>query len=149
MNKSLSVELVTPEKVAVKDLKAERVVLPALEGEMGVLPGHEPFMVQLVSGVIRVTESGEVSHFAISGGFAQVLDDRVSVFAETAEASTEIDVERAKQALERARAERGRRRGEVMTLAQADAAIARAHARLKVAEKFRPKRKVPKAPKFG
>lgn len=144
MSKGLTVELITPEKVAVKDLAAEFVVLPALEGEMGVLPGHEPFMVQLLSGMIRVTEGGEIRHFSISGGFAQVLDDRVSVFAETAETAAEIDVERAKQSLERAKAERTRRRGDVITLAQADAAIARAQARLRVAEKFRPKRKIRK-----
>ena len=80
MPKTLTVELVTPEKVALSQ-SADFVALPAFEGEMGVMPGHEPFLVQLGSGEVRVRLGRETSSFAVSGGFAEILKDKVSVFA--------------------------------------------------------------------
>ena len=80
--KSLFLEMVTPEKVAWSS-QAELVVLPAQEGEMGILPNHQPFLVQLKPGEVRVTENGEVRRFAVSGGFAEIKDNKVSLFAET------------------------------------------------------------------
>src|SRR5712671_4193104 len=102
--KSLTLELVTPEKVA-WSAPADLVVLSAFEGEMGVLPGHQPFLVQLAAGEVRVTDKGQVKRFAVSGGFAEIKDDTISLFAETAELADQIDAERAKQAFERAKAE--------------------------------------------
>lgn len=129
---ALTLEMVTPEKVA-WSADAEFVVLPAAEGEMGVLPGHQPYLVQLKAGEVRVTEKGEVRRFAISGGFAEVKDDKVSLFAETAEMAEQIDAERAKQALEKAKAEALRKDLDPMQLAAAEAAMRRAQVRLKVA----------------
>ena len=104
MDKTLTLELVTPEKVA-WSAPADFVVLPAFEGEMGVLPGHQPFLVQLVAGEVRVTDKGAVTRFAVSGGFAEVKGDVISLFAETAEMAGQIDAERAHQALEKAKME--------------------------------------------
>lgn len=132
MSAQLTLEMVTPEKVA-WSAQAEFVVLPGWEGEMGVLPGHEPYLVQLKAGEVRVTENGEVRRFAISGGFAEVKDDKVSLFAETAEMAGQIDAERAKQALEKAKAETLRKDLDPMQLMQAEAAMRRAQVRLKVA----------------
>src|SRR5258708_5714981 len=103
-DKHLTLELVTPEKVA-WSASADFVVLPAANGEMGVLPGHMPFLVQLSEGEVRVTDKGAVKSFAVSGGFAEIKDDVIALFAETAEMSGEINAERARQALERAKAE--------------------------------------------
>src|SRR5580700_6700142 len=86
-DKHLTLELVTPEKVA-WSAPADFVVLPAADGEMGVLPGHMSFLVQLGAGEVRETK-----------------DDVVSLFAETAEAAEQINAERARQSLERAKAE--------------------------------------------
>ncbi|MFH2202293.1 MAG: F0F1 ATP synthase subunit epsilon [Elusimicrobiota bacterium] len=144
MAKTLTLELVTPEKVALTQ-EAEFVVLPAFEGEMGVLPGHEPFMVQLTPGEVRVDGAGERKLLAVSGGFAQVLDDKISIFAETAEMAGEIDAERARQSLERAKAESKRRDIDSMTLAQAASAVKRAEVRLRIAEL----RKLPKRARPG
>ncbi|TPW21515.1 MAG: F-type H+-transporting ATPase subunit epsilon, partial [Elusimicrobia bacterium] len=119
MSKTLTVELVTPEKVALTQ-SADFVALPAFEGEMGVLPGHEPFLVQLGAGEVRVRRGGETSSFAVSGGFAEILKDKVSVFAETAEMASEIDAERARQDLERAKAETRGAGSDPLTLAQAE-----------------------------
>ncbi len=133
MANTLTIELVTPEKVALTET-ADMVVLPAYEGEMGVLPGHEPFMVQLQAGEVRVEYSGGQKRLVVSGGFAEILDNKVSVFAETAEMADEIDAERARQAYERAKAEQKRKDIDPMTLAQAESAALRAMARLRVSE---------------
>lgn len=132
MARDLLVELVTPEKTVLSE-RADFVVLPAFEGEMGVLPGHEPYLVQLRPGGLRVRRDGQARVFAVSGGFAEVLADKVSVFAETAEMADEIDAERARQALERARAEAHRPDADDLTLSRAETAIRRAQARLRVA----------------
>ena len=121
----LTLKMVTPEKVAL-ETAADFVVLPAVKGEMGVLPGHEPFMAQLDAGEIRVKGPEGARQFAVSGGFAEILNNTVSVFVETAELAGEIDAERAAQALERAKqdAKPGDGRGD-LTLAQAEAALKR------------------------
>lgn len=131
-DKTLTLEMTTPEKVALQG-QAEFVVLPALEGEMGVLPGHAPYLVQLKEGEVRVTEAGQVRRFAISGGFAEIKDDKVALFAETAELADQIDAERASQALERAKAELLRKDVDPLTLAAAEAALRRAQVRMFVA----------------
>ncbi|PCI32226.1 MAG: ATP synthase F1 subunit epsilon [Elusimicrobia bacterium] len=131
MANSLTLKMVTPEKVAL-ETSAESVVLPALDGEMGVLLGHEPFMAQLDAGEIRVTASGTMKSYAISGGFAEVLNNTISIFAETAEMADEIDEERAAQSLERAKSEE--RTGKGITLADAQSALKRARVRLKIAK---------------
>jgi F-type H+-transporting ATPase subunit epsilon len=135
-DKRLTLELVTPEKVA-WSAPADFVVLPALEGEMGVLPGHAPYLVQLAPGEVRVTDKGETRRFAVSGGFAEVKDDKVELFAETAEMSDQIDAARAQQALEKAKAvvKPGL---DPMQLAEAEAAIRRAQVRLRVSRRRTP-----------
>ena len=130
-DKHLTLELVTPEKVA-WSAPADFVVLPAADGEMGVLPGHASFLVQLVEGEVRVTEKGEVKRFAVSGGFAEIKDDVVSLFAETAEAADQINAERARQALERAKAESAKPNLDPLHMAAIEASIRRAHIRLRV-----------------
>jgi F-type H+-transporting ATPase subunit epsilon len=135
-DKHLTLELVTPEKVA-WSAPADFVVLPAAQGEMGVLPGHQPFLVQLAPGEVRVTDKGEVRRFAVSGGFAEIKDDAVSLFAETAEMGEQIDSERAHQALERAKLESTKPGLDPMQLAQMDAAIRRAQARLRVSRRVK------------
>jgi F-type H+-transporting ATPase subunit epsilon len=137
MSNQITLEMVTPEKVA-WSAPADFVVLPALEGEMGVLPGHAPFLVQLAPGEVRVTEKGEVKSFAVSGGFAEVKDGVVSLFAETAEMSNAIDVERARQSLERSKAEVVKPGLDATTLAEIEASIRRAQVRLRVSKRRTP-----------
>ena len=132
MAKKIALEMTTPEKVALQG-EADFIVLPALEGEMGVLPDHAAFLVQLKPGEVRVTQGGQVSRFAVSGGFAEIRDNKVSLFAETAEMADSIDAERAHQALEKAKAELVRKDVDPLTLAAAEAALRRAQVRLRVA----------------
>ena len=135
--RKLTLEIVTPERVVLTE-RVDIVTLPAAEGEMGVLPGHEPYLAQLTAGAVRVRSGDAVKRFAVSGGFAEVHNDRVEVFAETAEMADEIDVERARQALERAKAEARRRNLDSMTLAQAESSVRRAEVRLRVSQLRRP-----------
>ena len=133
MAKRLTLELITPERPAFTG-EGDFVVLPAWEGEMGVLPGHAPFLVQLRPGEVRFKAGDETKLFAVSGGFAEIRDDKVALFAETAEMAESIDAERARQALERAKAELLHEHLDSMTLATAEAAMRRAQVRLKVAQ---------------
>ena len=137
MSGRLTLELVTPEKLALSEA-ADFVVLPAFDGEMGVLPGHEPYLVQLKPGEVRVQSGEERRSYAVSGGFAEILHDKVSVFAETAEMAEEIDIERARQALELAKAEARDKDMGSMTLVEAEAAMRRAEVRLRIASLHRP-----------
>ncbi len=135
-DKHLTLELVTPEKVA-WSAPADLVVLPAVQGEMGVLPGHQSFLVQLAAGEVRITDKGEVRRFAVSGGFAEIKDDAISLFAETAETAEQIDAERARQSLERAKLESTKPGLDEMQLAEMDAAIRRAQVRLRVSRRVK------------
>jgi F-type H+-transporting ATPase subunit epsilon len=132
-NGKLKLTVTTPERLAL-ERDVDFVALPAAKGEMGVLPGHIPYLTQLTPGALRYVDGSTSEVFAISGGFAEVKRESVSVFAETAEMSEEIDSERARQALEKAKADSKRRDLDPMTLFQAEAAARRAAVRLRVAE---------------
>ena len=101
---TLHVELVSVERLLWSG-DATMVIARTTEGELGVLPGHTPLLGELApGGIVRIQqEGGEELVFAVHGGFLSVTEDGVSVLAELAERSDEIDVGRAQQALERAR----------------------------------------------
>jgi len=98
----LDLEIVTPERLVLA-AAVDEVVLPGSEGYLGVLPGHAPLLTGLAPGELSYRGDGQWRYLAVSGGFAEVLRNRVSVVAETCERPDEIDVERARQ--EKARAE--------------------------------------------
>ena len=130
--KTLDLEVITPERLAYKD-QVNFVVLPGQEGEAGILPGHAPYLTQLAVGELRIHKGSETHFFAVSGGFAEVLAGRVKVFAETAEMEKEISVERARLAAERAKKEMvSATTSKDIELAQA--ALRRALLRLRVSE---------------
>jgi len=131
---SIELVVVTPERQLLREGVVE-VVLPGADGELGILPGHAPLITELGIGELRYRGAGgkEEVHLAIIRGFAEVLTDRVTVLAETAELAEEIDVERAKQALERARARIAANETETDWI-RAGAALQRALIRIKVGE---------------
>ncbi len=90
----LSLEIVTPEKIVVVK-EVDEVVLPGLEGEFGVLPGHTPFLSALKVGEMFYRDGDTVEHLAVSWGYVEVTGGTVKVLAETAEKATEIDLGRA------------------------------------------------------
>ena len=95
----LHVMIITPERTVLDVEGAEHVLLPGTDGELGVLPGHVPMVASLYVGQIEVDLPEHSVRLSASGGFAEVCFDRVLVLAETAERADEIDVERARMAL--------------------------------------------------
>lgn len=132
VTKKISIEIITPEKLALKE-EADFVVLPATEGEMGILPGHTHLLAQLTGGALRIQTQGQTKFFAVSGGFAEVHPERIEVFAETAEMAEEIDAERAKIDAAKAK-EQLSKAVSPQDLANAQAALRRALVRLRVYE---------------
>ena len=102
MAENIMLQIVTPEKVVVSE-EAQIVASPGSLGEFGVLAGHTPFLTNLKTGVIRYTDAKGTERFVfVNGGFAEALPDKVTILAESAERRRDIDLERAKAALERA-----------------------------------------------
>jgi len=101
MAENFQLEIVTPEKLVVRDT-ADEVQIPGRNGYIGVLPGHAPLITELGAGEITYRSSGQVHHFSTAWGFAEVLPDRVTILAETVERADEIDVKRAQESLSKA-----------------------------------------------
>ncbi len=101
MADTFKLEIVTPEKKVV-DTAAEEVQIPGTNGYLGVLPGHAPLITELAVGEITFRENSTEQRLAVAWGFAEVLPEKVTILAETAERPSEIDVERARKAKERA-----------------------------------------------
>jgi len=102
MAENIKIEVVTPEKVVVDD-EAQIVVAPGSSGEFGVLDGHTPFLTTLNVGIIRYTDSSNKERYIfVSGGFAEAMPDKVTILAESAERRSDIDVDRAQEAMQRA-----------------------------------------------
>ena len=97
----LSLEIITPEKTVVKD-EVDVVEATGAEGEFGIMPGHTQFLTVLKVGEIRYRKGNETVYLASSGGFAEVVEDKVTLLLDTAERAQDIDVARAKKAMERA-----------------------------------------------
>jgi F-type H+-transporting ATPase subunit epsilon len=98
MAKTFHLEIVTPDGPTFKG-EVDALVLPAWEGQLGVLPGHEPEVAVMKPGALRYTVAGKQEWLAISGGFVQIEPASVVVLAETAELADAIDTARAKAAL--------------------------------------------------
>ena len=100
---SIALVIVTPERQLLRETVVE-TTLPGADGCLGILPGHAPLITELGIGELayRAKSASEAGHLAIISGFAEVLGERVTVLAETAERPEEIDVARAEEAKKRA-----------------------------------------------
>jgi F-type H+-transporting ATPase subunit epsilon len=130
--KELLLEVVTPDRL-VLSTEADVVVCPGVEGQFGVLVGHIPFLSALDIGEMYYRKGGQTEYLAVSGGFAEVTGAKVTIVAESAEKGREIDVERAKRALERAEKRLASAKTESIDWARAEAAMRRSLVRTKVA----------------
>jgi F-type H+-transporting ATPase subunit epsilon len=126
----LALEVVTPDRAVVRESVAE-VQLPGREGYLGILPGHTPLLTELATGALSYRQGGQTRRVAVSGGFAEVLADRVIVLADSAERAEEIDAARARTALATAEKQLAAAAGTDWETAQQ--AIDRARTRLEVA----------------
>lgn len=97
-NKIIKFEIVTPERVVLKEM-IHHVTVPTTEGEITVLPKHEPLVAILKPGVIEMkTEKNDTEVVSVAGGFIEVLRNKVIILADTAERAEEIDIEKAEEA---------------------------------------------------
>ncbi|NTW05150.1 MAG: F0F1 ATP synthase subunit epsilon [Peptococcaceae bacterium] len=94
-------EIVTPQKKVFNE-DVNFVVIPGELGELGILPNHAPLMTSLKIGEVRIQMDGNTTRMAISGGFAEIVKNKVTILADTAERPEDIDFERAERAKERA-----------------------------------------------
>jgi F-type H+-transporting ATPase subunit epsilon len=100
----LELEVVTPDRRVIA-AEVDEVVLPSVDGYMGVLPGHAPLLAMLDIGEISYRTGKDHHYLAVAGGYAEVLRHRVSILAETSELAEEIDPDRARRSEDRARKE--------------------------------------------
>jgi F-type H+-transporting ATPase subunit epsilon len=133
----LTLELATPTRMVVT-AEVDEVVAPGSEGYFGVLPGHAPFLTTLGIGELMYRIGRDEHHVAVSGGFAEVRNDKVIILADSAETPADIDRARAERALERAETRLGGRGGEeLVDYNRARSTAARAVTRLTVAGRNR------------
>ncbi|HSA93747.1 MAG TPA: F0F1 ATP synthase subunit epsilon [Terriglobales bacterium] len=133
MPDTFQLEIVTPDRQVVDD-RAEEMQIPGRKGYLGILPGHAPLITELDVGEISYRRGQKTHYLAVAWGFAEVLPDRVIILAETAERAEEIDIDRARQAVEKAE-KHLRRTDPDVDFAGAEVALKRALIRLQVAGK--------------
>jgi F-type H+-transporting ATPase subunit epsilon len=133
MSDTFQLEIVTPEKKVV-ETRADEAQIPGKNGYLGILPGHAPLVTELGVGEIIYRQDANEQRLAVAWGFAEVLPDKVTILAETAERPSEIDVERARKAKERAE-QRLMSGDTTVDVDRALDALQRAEARLDVATK--------------
>jgi F-type H+-transporting ATPase subunit epsilon len=130
--KQLLLEVVTPDRL-VLSTEADVVVCPGVEGQFGVLYGHIPFLSALDIGEMYYRLGGKTEYLCVSGGFAEVTGTKVTIVAEAAERSCDIDTERVRRALERAQKRLAASKTEVIDWSRAESALRRSLVRSKVA----------------
>ena len=132
----LYLEIVTPEKVLVSR-EVDSVVAPGSEGEFGVLPGHVLFLSAIIPGELRYTSGSEQESLTMTQGFAEVSNDKVSILVDAAEKASDVDIDRALRAMERAKERLAKEREtEDINFGRAEIALKRAIMRIRVAEKI-------------
>ncbi len=134
----LRLEIVTAEREVLSEDNIDMVVAPSVDGEVGILPHHAPLLTVLQIGELRVKRGADEQSIIISGGFLEVLNDKVTVLADVAERSEEVDIAAAEQARNRAQ-EAIAGKGE-MDLAAAYASMRLATLRLRVGSRGRRRR---------
>ena len=128
----LTLELATPTRLLLSET-VDEVVAPGSEGYFGVLPGHAPFLTTLGIGLVTYKIGRDEFRVVVSGGFAEVRNDKVIILADTAERPDEIDVERAERARQRAESRLLGRTQDDVDYTRAMAALLRAQTRLQAA----------------
>jgi len=132
MAETIQLEIVTPERLVVNEA-AEYIEIPGKTGYLGVLPGHAPLTSELAAGELTYRVGNQTKRVAVAWGVAEVLQNKVTILAETAEKAEEIDTARAEAAKRKAEAELQKAGPEGDEHAQA--ALQRATARLEVVGK--------------
>jgi|SRR5687767_5884994 len=133
----LKLEIVTAERLVLADDNIDMVVAPSVDGEVGILPNHAPLIAILQIGELRVKKGADEQSIVVAGGFMEVLDDKVTVLADTAERSEEIDLAAAEQARTRAQDALANKDAGQADLEMAQAAMRLAALRLRIGQRRR------------
>ena len=141
MATTMRLEIITAEQ-RVYDDEVEMIVAPGLEGQLGILPHHAPLMTALQPGEILIRKDGDETYLAVTGGFMEVIGNKVTVLADACERSDEIDEARAQEAVQRAQEQLGNV-GTDMQLERAVASMRRAQVRLNVVRRRRSRSGLP------
>jgi F-type H+-transporting ATPase subunit epsilon len=134
MADKVQLRIVTPTRLVV-DEEVDEITAPGVLGQFGVLPNHIAFLTLLQAGELAYKQGGRVTRLAIGGGYAEVLDNVMTVLADAAEFAGEIDVGRAQRAKEQAEKSLAAVNTDDREFALCEAALARALARLEVASR--------------
>lgn len=128
----MSLRIITPEATLMQGIKTEAVVIPVVDGQLGILHNHAPMVSTLGLGILRYKQGAQTKRIAINGGFLELSNNQITVLADSAEEAETIDIARAKEA--KARAEkRLRERHANIDRVRAEAALRRAMNRLRAA----------------
>ena len=131
----IKLEVVTPSGI-ITSIEVDTVTAPGSEGEFGVLPGHINFLSGIVPGELRFSTGDKTEYMAVDAGFAEVSNDKVSILVDSAEMSSDIDIERAKSSMERAQQRLAQKRDKSdIDFLRAESALKRSISRIKIAEK--------------
>ena len=136
MAEKLELEVVTPDRLVAQETVDIVMAIGAL-GEFGILPNHIPFLTILQPGEMRYRKDNQLEYLAVTGGFAEVSNNKVTVLAEAAEKAREIDIDRAKRAKERAEKRLAQAKVEAIDYLRAEAALKRSLVRLSIGGKGR------------
>lgn len=131
----MQLEIITAERQVFAD-QVDSVVAPGIGGQLGILPRHAPLMTALQPGEVMIRKDGEPSYLAVTGGFMEVLANKVTILAAACEYSQEINEERAQTAMTRAQ-ERLQTHATDLELERAAAAVRRAQVRLNIVRRRR------------
>ena len=129
----LHLEVITPEKV-ILDEEVDEIVITTVTGEIAILPNHENLLTKIIPGEMTIKNNGKEDHFAVTGGFLEVTENKISILADYAVRAEDIEVGKAQEAQERAK----KRMEEHQTdneLRVAEAELRKAILELKVARK--------------
>ena len=132
---TMHLEIITAEEQVYND-EVELLVAPGIEGQLGILPHHAPLMTALQPGEILIRKAGEETFLVVTGGFMEVMGNKVTILADACERSEEIDESRAQVAMQRAE-ERLAHQESDMQLERAVTAMRRAQVRLNVVRRRR------------
>ncbi|PIR94431.1 ATP synthase F1 subunit epsilon [Candidatus Falkowbacteria bacterium CG10_big_fil_rev_8_21_14_0_10_39_11] len=132
----INFKIATPEKVVFKE-QVDQITLPTMQGEITILPNHIPLIAVLQPGELKIVIGQEEKMLSVSGGFIEVLADKVVVLADTAERAEDLDVERAEAARKRAEEALSQKKTDAKEFAKLSALIEKETARVRVARKHR------------
>ena len=132
--KMIHLKIVTPEREVYAG-EVHRVLFESIDGQLGILPGHIPLTTVIRTSVFQVEEAARTRELAVHQGFVEICSDKVTVLTETAEWPEEIDVERAKQAYERARERLEHPKKGITDIQRAQIALNKALTRMQMVKK--------------